>query len=74
MPTVYFEDLEVGSVHLGRDKRLWIKPSRGAVTLFNEILNQRSEVVCTVEVIVLLASRPEGAAAGSMNHVIAPHV
>ena len=56
-----------------KDKRLWIKPSRGAVTLFNEILNQRSEVVCTVEGIVLLASRPEGAEAGSMNHVIAPH-
>jgi acyl dehydratase len=48
-----------------RDKRLWIKPSQGVVTLFNEILNQRSEVVCTVEVIVLLATRAEGAAAGS---------
>jgi acyl dehydratase len=31
-----------------KDKRLWIKPGRGAVTLFNKILNQRSEVVCTV--------------------------
>jgi hypothetical protein len=48
-----------------KDKRLWIKPGRGAVTLFNEILNQRSEVVCTVEVIVLLATRAESAAAGS---------
>ena len=48
-----------------RDKRPWIKSGRGAVTLFNEILNQRSEVVCTVEVIVLLATRVEGAAAGS---------
>jgi acyl dehydratase len=46
-----------------RDKR--IKPGRGVVTLFNEILNQRSEVVCTVEVIALLATRAEGAAAGS---------
>jgi acyl dehydratase len=43
-----------------KDKRLWIKPGRGAVTLFNEILNQRSEVVCTVEVMVLLATRAEG--------------
>ncbi len=42
-----------------RDKRLWIKPDRGMVTLFNEILNQRSEVVCTVEVMVLLATRAE---------------
>ena len=50
-----------------KDKRLWLKPHRGAVTLFNEILNQRSEVVCTVEVIALLATRAEGAAAGSRN-------
>jgi acyl dehydratase len=49
-----------------KGKRPWIKPDRGAVTLFNEILNQRSEVVCTVEVIALLATRPpQGAAAGS---------
>ena len=48
-----------------KDKRPWIKPDRGTVTLFNEILNQRSEVVCTVEVMVLLATRAEGAAAGS---------
>jgi acyl dehydratase len=48
-----------------KDKRPWIKPGRGAVTLFNEILNQRSEVVCTVEVMVLLATRAESAAAGS---------
>jgi len=47
-----------------KDKRPWLKPGRGAVTLFNEILNQRSEVVCTVEVIALLAARAEGAAAG----------
>jgi hypothetical protein len=31
-----------------------------SVTLFNEILNQKSEVVCTVEVIALLATRAEG--------------
>ena len=49
-----------------KDKRPWIKPDRGAVTLFNEILNQRSEVVCTVEVVALLATRAEGDAAGSL--------
>lgn len=43
-----------------RDKRPWIKPGRGVVTLFNEILNQRSEIVCAVEVMVLLAARAEG--------------
>ena len=40
-----------------KDKRPWIKPDRGAATLFSEVLNQRSEVVCTVEVIALLATR-----------------
>lgn len=45
-----------------KDKRPWIKPGRGAVTLFNEILNQRSEVVCTVEVMVLLATRADSVA------------
>jgi len=48
-----------------KDKRPWIKPGQGVVTLFNEILNRRSEVVCTVEVMVLMASRSEGAAPGS---------
>jgi len=48
-----------------KDKRPWVKPGRGAVTLFNEILNQRSEGVCTVEVIALLATRVEGATADS---------
>jgi hypothetical protein len=48
-----------------KDKRLWLRPGQGAVTLFNEIMNQRSEVVCNVEVIALLAIRAEGAAAGS---------
>lgn len=48
-----------------KDKRPWIKPGQGMVTLFNEILNQRSEVVCTVEVLVLLAARVESAAPGS---------
>src|SRR6266446_4348479 len=48
-----------------RDKRPWIKPGRGVVTLFNEILNQRSEIVCIVEVMVLLAARAESAAPGS---------
>jgi acyl dehydratase len=47
-----------------RDKRRWIRPDRGMVTLFNEILNQRSEAVCTVEVTALLATRAEGAAPG----------
>ena len=45
-----------------KDKRLWVKAGQGLVTLFNELLNQRSEVVCTVEVMVLLATRTEGAA------------
>jgi acyl dehydratase len=45
-----------------KDKRLWIKPGQGMVTLFNELLNQRSEVVCTVEVMVLMATRPDGTA------------
>jgi len=48
-----------------KDKRPWIKADRGAVTLFNEILNQRSEVVCTVEVMALLATRAAGDTAGS---------
>jgi acyl dehydratase len=48
-----------------KDKRLWLRPGQGAVTLFNEIMNQRSELVCNVEVIALLATRAEGAAAGS---------
>ena len=48
-----------------KDKRPWIKAGQGVATLFNEILNQRSEVVCTVEVMVLLATRPEGAAPGT---------
>jgi len=43
-----------------KDKRLWIKSGQGLVTLFNEILNQRSEVVCTVEVMVLVATRADG--------------
>src|SRR5207249_8774158 len=48
-----------------KDKRLWIKPDRGAVTLFNEILDRKSVVVCTVEVIVLLATRAEGTSPGA---------
>jgi len=48
-----------------KDKQLWIKPGRGMVTLLNEILNQRSEVVCIVEVMALMATRAAGAAAGS---------
>jgi acyl dehydratase len=40
-----------------RDKRPWIRRDQGVVTLFNEILNQRSEVVCTVEAMVLMAVR-----------------
>ena len=40
-----------------KEKRLWIKPGQGMVTLFNELLNQRSEVVCTVEVLVLMSTR-----------------
>jgi acyl dehydratase len=46
-----------------KDKRPWIKPDRGAVTLANEILNQRSEVVCTVEVIALMSRMAQGDAA-----------
>jgi len=45
-----------------KDKRAWIKPDRGFVTLFNEIVNQQSKVVCTAEVLVLLATRPRSAA------------
>ena len=48
-----------------KDKRPWIKRDQGAVTLFNELLNQRSEVVCTVEVTALLATRAERDPAGS---------
>ena len=48
-----------------KDKRPWIKPGQGMVTLFNELLNQRSEIVCSAEVIVLLATRPDSAAPGS---------
>lgn len=48
-----------------KDKRLSNKPGRGVITLFHEILNQRSEIVCTVEVIVLVATRAEGAARSS---------
>ena len=110
MSTIYFEDLEIGSVHLGqesvcdkdemleysrrndpwpfhvdevaaahspfaadtlrakvtvKDKRLSSKPGRGVITLFHEILNQRSEAVCTVEVVALLATRTEGVARDS---------
>jgi acyl dehydratase len=48
-----------------KDKRLSSKPGRGVITLFHEILNQRSEVVCTVEVIALLATRAGDAARAS---------
>lgn len=40
-----------------RDKRPWIRRDQGVVTLSNEILNQRSEVVCIVEVKGLMALR-----------------
>lgn len=45
-----------------KEKRLWIKPDRGMVTLLNEIVNQQSKVVCTAEVLVLLATRPKSTA------------
>jgi acyl dehydratase len=45
-----------------KEKRLWIKPDRGVVTLFNEIANDRSKIVCTAEVLALLATRPKSAA------------
>ena len=48
-----------------KDKRPWIKPGQGMVTLYNELMNQRSEIVCSAEVIVLLATRPDSAAPGS---------
>jgi acyl dehydratase len=44
-----------------KEKRLWIKPDRGMVTLLNEIVNQQSKIVCTAEVLVLLATRPKSA-------------
>lgn len=40
-----------------RDKRPWIRRGQGVVTLTNEILNQRSEIVCVVEVKALMALR-----------------
>jgi acyl dehydratase len=40
-----------------RDKQPWIRRDQGVVTLFNEILNQRSEIVCTVDVMALMAIR-----------------
>ena len=43
-----------------KDKRLSSKPGRGVVTLFQEMLNQRQEVVFNVEVVALLATRPAG--------------
>jgi len=46
-----------------KDKRLWIKPGQGMVTLFNDLMNQRSDVVCTVEAIVLMSTRPVAAPA-----------
>jgi acyl dehydratase len=45
-----------------REKRPWIRRGQGVVTLFNEIVNQRSETVCTVEAMVLMALRAESAA------------
>jgi acyl dehydratase len=48
-----------------KDKRLSSKPGRGVITLFHEILNQRSEAVCTVEVIAFLATRAQGTAQNS---------
>src|SRR5207247_2224407 len=56
-----------------KDKRLWIKPGRGMVTLLNEILNQRSEVVGIVEVTALLATRVEGAVPGAGDSADHPH-
>src|SRR6185436_14499401 len=46
-----------------KDKRLWIKPGQGMVTLFNDLMNQRCDVVCTVEAIVLMSTRPVAAPA-----------
>jgi len=45
-----------------KDKRPWIKAGEGVITLFHEILNQRSEVVCVGEVRALLATRARGLA------------
>jgi acyl dehydratase len=47
-----------------KEKRPWIKAGQGVVTLYNELLNQRAEVVCTVEVMVLVATRAAAAAPG----------
>jgi len=44
-----------------KGKRLSSKPGRGVVTLLHEVLNQRGEAVCTVEVVALLATREKGA-------------
>lgn len=44
-----------------KEKRLWLKPDRGLVMLLNEIVNQQSKVVCTAEVLVLVATRPKSA-------------
>jgi acyl dehydratase len=40
-----------------KDKRPWIDAGRGVVTLSTELMNQRSEVVCSVEAVLLLATR-----------------
>ena len=44
-----------------KEKRPWIKPDRGLVALFNEIVNQHSKVVCTAEVLASVATRPKDA-------------
>jgi len=56
-----------------KDKRLGSTWSRRSHALQRDP-ESRSEVVCTVEVIVLLATRAEGAGSRLMNHVIARHV
>ncbi|MES3002421.1 MAG: hypothetical protein V4787_17150 [Pseudomonadota bacterium] len=38
------------------------KPGRGLVVLFNEVLNQREEVICAIEAVVLVATRPDAPA------------
>ncbi|KQW38406.1 MaoC/PaaZ C-terminal domain-containing protein [Rhizobacter sp. Root404] len=42
-----------------KDKRVSNKPGRGIVTLSTELRSQESEVVCTVEVIVMVSTRGE---------------
>ncbi len=48
-----------------KEKRPWITADRGLVVLFNDVMNQRSEVVCTVEATALVAKHSRDASTDS---------